>query len=100
MIDKVPHHTSSTIVGDIFVRGLSKVAPQSYMKHLLDTNVISSGFHKNTTGADRVNIIFSKEDALGINPHENDPQVIIVQHDNWDIMCVLIDSGSSADVLF
>lgn len=47
-----------------------------------------------------VNIIFSEEDALDINPCDNDPLVITVKHDNWDIRCVLIDPGSSTDVLF
>lgn len=48
----------------------------------------------------RVNIVFFKEDAMGIKPHDNDPLVITVQNGIWDIRCVLIDMGSSIDVMF
>lgn len=37
---------------------------------------------------------------MGINPHKNEPLVSIVQHDNWDIRRVLIDLGSSVNVVF
>lgn len=66
---------------------------------MFDANVISSRRPKNTIGRVGVNIIFSKEYALNTNPHDNDPLVIIIQHDNWDITCALINLGSSTDVL-
>lgn len=47
-----------------------------------------------------VNITFYDSDIVGTNPHDNDPMVIIVRHDNWDIKWVLINLGSSVDVLF
>lgn len=37
---------------------------------------------------------------MGINPHNNDPLVITIQHDNWDIRRVLIDPSNSTDILF
>lgn len=43
---------------------------------MLSANVISSGFPKNTIGVTGADIIFSKEDAMGINPHDNDIFVI------------------------
>lgn len=61
-------------------------------------NVISLGFPKGSQG--KTNIIFSNEDALRLNPHDDDPLVFIVQQGNWDIKHILIDPGSYVDVLF
>lgn len=33
---------------------------------------------------------FSKKDTMGINPSDNDPLIITIQHDNWDVIRVLI----------
>lgn len=65
-------------------------------------NVISLSFRRNTVGMEGFNINFFEEDALGINPYDNDHLVTTVQHCNWDIRirCILIDPGSSADVQF
>lgn len=43
-------------------------------------------FLENAIGVTGFGIVFSKEDALDINPHENDLLVIIIQLDNWDMM--------------
>lgn len=51
-------------------------------------------------GTVEANNIFSKEDSLGINPHDNDTLVITVHIGNWDIKRILIDPGSSIDFLF
>lgn len=67
---------------------------------MLAENTISSGFPKNTTEPIGVDIVISQEFAMDMNHYNNDPLIIIVQHDNWDIRSVLIDRGSSADVLF
>lgn len=37
--------------------------------------------------------ITSKNDALYIHPHDNDPMVIIVRCDDWEIKTMLIDQG-------
>lgn len=63
-------------------------------------NVVSHGFPRDYQEKTRINIIFYKEDTLRIKPHDDDPLVISVQQGNWNIKCVLIDPGSSADVLF
>lgn len=39
--------------------------------------------------------IFSKKDATGIHPHNNDSMVIIVKCKDWEIKRVLVDQGSS-----
>jgi hypothetical protein len=43
---------------------------------------------------------FSPKDATDIVPHDDDPLVIQVQILNCDVKRVLIDSGSSADIMY
>jgi hypothetical protein len=43
---------------------------------------------------------FSPKDATNITPHDDDPLVIQVQILNCDVKRVLIDSGSSADIMY
>ncbi|GAU50470.1 hypothetical protein TSUD_137230 [Trifolium subterraneum] len=45
-------------------------------------------------------ISFSASDGEGIFPHDDDPLVIQVQILNYDVKRVLIDSGSSADIMY
>ncbi|MCI29365.1 hypothetical protein A2U01_0050574, partial [Trifolium medium] len=45
-------------------------------------------------------ISFNAEDWRGVMPHDNDPLVIQVQILNCDVRKVLIDSGSSTDILY
>jgi len=44
-------------------------------------------------------ITFSAKDFEGVIPHEDDPMVITLQIINWNIKRVLIDTGSSANIL-
>lgn len=64
------------------------------------TNVISSGLPRSSQRKTWDNIFFSEEDAFNIKPHDDDPLVITVQHENGDIKHILIDPGSSANVQF
>lgn len=96
----VLHHVANTIAWDIFERGHSRAARKIYAKQVFMTNIISPDFSENIVGIAWVNIIFSKENAICINPYYNDPLVINIQHGKWDIMLVLIDSGRSVNVLF
>lgn len=50
--------------------------------------------------AARAEITFSNKDVVDILPHKNDPMVIIVQYNNWDLKRILIDRRSSLDTLF
>lgn len=43
---------------------------------------------------------FSPKDFKGIVPHEGDPMAVIVKMLNFNVRCLLIDPGSSLDVLF
>lgn len=67
---------------------------------MVDANVISHVFLMGERRETRVNITFSDSDDMKTKPHDNNPVVISVQHDNWDIKRVFIDLGSSGDFLF
>lgn len=67
---------------------------------MISENVISHSFPIISQEKLEVNIIFSEEDAFDINPYDDDPLVITVQHGNLDIKRVLIDPISSTDILF
>jgi len=59
--------------------------------------LIDEGSH---TFADRSSdIVFSAKDFEGVVPYDDDPMVITLQILNWNIKRVLIDTGSSADIL-
>jgi len=45
-------------------------------------------------------ITFTSDDYEGIVPHDDDPMVMTLQIFNWDVKRVLIDPGSSADILY
>lgn len=65
--------------------GFSMAARRRYARQVFTVNVISSRFPGNIIAMAGVNIIFSKEDATCINPHDKDPLVITVEHGNWNI---------------
>lgn len=45
-------------------------------------------------------IVFSEEDAFDVHHHNNDHVVIIVKYEEWEIKIVLVDMGSSVDMLY
>lgn len=45
-------------------------------------------------------ISFSAKDHRGLIPHDDDPMVITLQIFKWDIKRVLINPGSSADIIY
>lgn len=45
-------------------------------------------------------ITFSEKDAANIHPYNDDPVVITVRCNEWEIKRVLVYQGSSADILY
>lgn len=43
---------------------------------------------------------FSEKDAIGIHSHNDDPTVITVKCDNWEIKRLLIDQGITTNILY
>ena len=44
-------------------------------------------------------ITFSKKYVTGIHPHNDDLMVIVIKSKDWEIKRVLVDEGSTVDVL-
>jgi hypothetical protein len=57
-------------------------------------------FVGHTSVAPTPDLSFTKEDKREVMPHDDDPLVIQVQILNCDVKRVLIDSGSSADIMY
>lgn len=100
MVDKMTTYNANTNTRGFADGGNSRSSRRNCVRHEFVENVISHGFPRSSQRKTRVNIIFSEEDPLVVNPHNDDPLVIIVQQGNWDIKRVLIDLGSSTSVLF
>ena len=47
-----------------------------------------------------MDILFSKEDATGVKQPHEDPLVIILMIEGFDTKRILIDNGSSVDIIY
>ncbi|MCH90725.1 gag-pol polyprotein, partial [Trifolium medium] len=74
----------------------SRVARKRYLRRIIqETNLVGHVSFPPTP-----EISFSANDGNEIFPHDDDPLVIQVQILNCDVKRVLIDSGSSADIMY
>ncbi|XP_024636363.2 uncharacterized protein [Medicago truncatula] len=89
-----PKHTLHTISGG-FVGG--RESSNSREKYARQVMLLGDNF---TSSSERSpDITFSAKDFEQVIPHDDDPLVISVQLLNWEIKRVLVDTGSSANVL-
>jgi hypothetical protein len=86
----------NTIAGG-FVGGVESGAARKRYVRRLD---FETKFIEQTSVAPVPDISFTKEDKQEVMPHDDDPLVIQVQILNCDVKRVLIDSGSSADIMY
>ncbi|GAU46453.1 hypothetical protein TSUD_402200 [Trifolium subterraneum] len=85
----------NTIAGGFAGGGESKAARKRYLRRIIqETNTVA---HISSSRAPEIS--FSPSDGEGVFPHDEDPLVIQVQILNCDVKRVLIDSGSSADII-
>ncbi|GAU10592.1 hypothetical protein TSUD_418170 [Trifolium subterraneum] len=86
----------NTIAGGFAGGGESKAARKRYLRRIIqETNTVA---HISSSRAPEIS--FSPSDGEGVFPHDDDPLVIQVQILNCDVKRVLIDSGSSADIMY
>ncbi|GAU27362.1 hypothetical protein TSUD_55150 [Trifolium subterraneum] len=86
----------NTIAGGFAGGGESKAARKRYRRKIIqETNTV---VHISSSRAPEIS--FSPSDGEGVFPHDDDPLVIQVQILNCDVKRVLIDSGSSADIMY
>ncbi|XP_045809878.1 uncharacterized protein LOC123904235 [Trifolium pratense] len=86
----------NTIAGGFSGGGVSNNARKRYARSV--THEIYLVW--NTSSSPVPDISFTAKDGQGVFPHDDDPLVIQVQILNCDVKRVLIDSGSSADVMY
>ncbi|GAU30548.1 hypothetical protein TSUD_65580 [Trifolium subterraneum] len=86
----------NTIAGGFAGGGESKAVRKRYLGRIIqETNTVA---HVSSSRAPEIS--FSPSDGEGVFPHDDDPLVIQVQILNCDVKRVLIDSGSSADIMY
>ncbi|GAU19014.1 hypothetical protein TSUD_193520 [Trifolium subterraneum] len=86
----------NTIAGGFAGGGESKAARKRYLRRIIqETNTVA---HVSSSRAPEIS--FSPSDGEGVFPHDDDPLVIQVQILNCDVKRVLIDSGSSIDIMY
>lgn len=44
-------------------------------------------------------ITLSEKDVVGLHPHNDDPMVITIEIEEWEIKRVIVDQQSSADII-
>ncbi|KAK2999701.1 hypothetical protein RJ639_023127 [Escallonia herrerae] len=89
--------TINTISGGITAGGSSGKARKTYAREVC---VTSSPPNKKLKTVPATMITFSDDDSEGIKTPHDDPLVITIKAGNFDVKRVLIDNGSSAEILF
>ncbi|KAK2445921.1 hypothetical protein QL285_016792 [Trifolium repens] len=86
----------NTIAGGFAGGGESSKARKRYIRR----SEFEAKFVGHTSISSTPDLSFTKEDKREVMPHDDDPLVIQVQILNCDVKRVLIDSGSSADIMY
>ncbi|KAK2442661.1 hypothetical protein QL285_013838 [Trifolium repens] len=86
----------NTIAGGFAGGGESSNARKRYIR----CSEFEAKFVGHTSISHTPDLAFTKEDKREVMPHDDDPLVIQVQILNCDVKRVLIDSGSSADIMY
>ncbi|GAU49941.1 hypothetical protein TSUD_408350 [Trifolium subterraneum] len=86
----------NTIVGGFAGGGESRAARKRYLRRIIqETNMVA---HVSSPKAPEIS--FSPSDGEGMFPHDDDPLVIQVQILNCDVKRLLIDFGSSTNIMY
>ena len=86
------------IVGGTTTTGSSKKARKTYLRMVL--NVQLMGFIPKMARIDNPIIEFSEEDALRLHHPYDDALVVSIRVGDYNMNWVLVDNGSSADILY
>ena len=66
----------------------------------LSSNIRKRDVHSIHTGIEHPDIIFTIRDFEGIQHHEDDPMVVMLRIVGYNVKRVLLDQGSSADLIY
>ena len=86
------------IVGGTTVVGFSKKAHKTYLKMV--RNVQLTGFVPKIARVDNLVIRFLEEDARRLHHPYDDALVVSLQVGDYNMHWVLVNNGSSADILY
>ncbi|KAK3017633.1 hypothetical protein RJ639_003659 [Escallonia herrerae] len=89
--------TINTIYGGLAVGGLSGQARKAYAREMCITSQPPNKKQKTIPVA---TITFFDDDSKDIKTPHDDPLVITIKAENFDVKHVLIDNGSSTEILF
>ncbi|KAK3036213.1 hypothetical protein RJ639_030369 [Escallonia herrerae] len=89
--------TNNTISGGIAAGGSSGKAHKAYAREVCVTSLPPN---KKLKTAPTATITFFDDDSKDIKTPHDDPLVITIKDGNFDVKRVLIDNGSSAEILF
>ena len=95
---KDPIREVQTISGEIMTRGPSKSLRKAYIR---EVNSIYYYFPSSKAPRrDDLDISFSERDTIGIKQPHDDPLVIMLRIEEYNIHRILIDNRSLVDILF
>ncbi|XP_050240766.1 uncharacterized protein LOC126689570 [Quercus robur] len=100
--DHIPFYPPSaigeikTIIGGSSTAGSFKSLRKSYQRQVNNIHKMPSLKQRRTDQ----DILFSEEDARGVKQLHDDPLVIMVMIEGFNTIRVLVDNGSSADIIY
>jgi hypothetical protein len=93
--DPKERHTLNTISGGFAGGGESSTSRKKYVRQIM---LLDDNAHRPLK--QEPDITFTARDYQGVIPHDDDPMIITLQIFNWNVKRVLIDPGSSDDILY
>ena len=87
-----------TILGGLVARGSSKSLKKAYAREV--NSVHSQLPPSKTSRCSEPDITFSEKDTSGIRQPHDDPLVIMLRMEEFNIHWVLVDNGSLADIIY
>ncbi|XP_057425972.1 uncharacterized protein LOC130719364 [Lotus japonicus] len=90
-----PVGTINTIAGGFSGGGDTQAARRGHVKAVSSVQDFSIPF-----GFQHPNIVISSADFEGFKTHKDDPVVVMVRINNFNMRRVLLDQGSSADIIY
>jgi len=88
-------HTLNTISGGFAGGSESSTSRKEYMRYMM---LLDENAHRPLE--QEPDITFIAKDYQGVVPHDDDPMVISLHIFNWNVKRVLIDPGSSVNILY
>jgi len=95
-VDPPLRGTINTISGGFTSGGSTSFARKRHLRHIQSINHITHSHHRRRMPP----TVFTDDDFHGLDHQQDDPVVIIVEIENYAVKKVLVDQGSSVDILY